>query len=95
MRPICHLCVAKRIATLGAMREIVETPLKAAERKRLAEIAHIGEPYLYQCLTGRRDMNPAKALEIERATGGELTRQMLCRTTWEGIWPELRSHQAA
>lgn len=59
------------------------------ERRQLAELAKVDEQYLYQCLTGRRDMNPAKARAAEVATNGILTRQMLCQQTWRAIWPEL------
>ena len=47
------------------------------------------EQYLYQLLTGRRDMNPAEARRLEEESGGELTRRMLCQKTWHRIWPEL------
>lgn len=58
-------------------------------RKQLAENHTVSEQYLYQCLTGRRDMNPAQAMSLETETCGELTRQMLCQKTFAGIWPEL------
>lgn len=58
-------------------------------RRQLAVQVNAHEQYLYQCLTGRRDMNPAEARRIEAETRGELTRQMLCQKTWMGIWPEL------
>lgn len=59
------------------------------DRKRLAALTGIDEQYLYQCLTGRRDMNPERARRAEVETKGELTRQMLCQKTYAGIWPEL------
>ena len=60
------------------------------ERRRELSAAHgINEQYLYQCLTGRRDMGPAEAMRLERETNGELTRQFLCQKTHIGIWPEL------
>lgn len=60
-----------------------------SERKALAEKLNINEQYLYQCLTGRRDMKPAEARKAETESGGALTRQMLCQKTWRGIWPDL------
>lgn len=60
-----------------------------SERKALAEKVGVHEQYLYQCLTGIRDMNPANARRIEDESGGAITRQMLCQKTWRGIWPEL------
>lgn len=65
------------------------------DRKRLAALTGIDEQYLYQCLTGRRDMNPAAALRAEMDSNGELTRQMLCQKTFAGIWPELLEAKAA
>lgn len=59
------------------------------ERKRYAEMAGINEQYLYQCLTGRRDMGAAEAVRVERATRGMLTRRDLCQSSFASIWPEL------
>lgn len=59
------------------------------DRRRLAALAGISEPYLYQCLTGHRDMNPGAARRVEVATKGEVTRRDLCMKTWADIWPEL------
>lgn len=63
--------------------------ITASERQALAEKLEVSEQYLYQCLTGRRDMGPAEARRLEQESGGALTRQMLCQRTWQGIWPEL------
>jgi DNA-binding transcriptional regulator YdaS (Cro superfamily) len=64
--------------------------------KRLfwAEKLGINEQYLYQCLTGRRNMNPTEARRIETESKGAITRQMICRETWQGIWPELAKSKA-
>ena len=64
-------------------------PITPERRKQLAEKHGINEQYLYQCLTGRRDMGPAEAMRIETETGKELTRQMLCQKTHVSIWPDL------
>lgn len=66
--------------------EITITPER---RRKLAADIGVHEQYLYQCLTGRRDMNPAEARRAEAVTEGELTRKALCQRTWRGIWPEL------
>jgi DNA-binding transcriptional regulator YdaS (Cro superfamily) len=60
-----------------------------ARRIELADKLGISEQYLYQCLTGRKNMNPAEAVRIEAETRREITRQMLCQHTWRGIWPDL------
>lgn len=63
--------------------------ITAAERKRWAEQLGISEQYLYQCLTGRREMDAATAMKTETATGGVMKRQMLCQKTFRDIWPDL------
>lgn len=69
--------------------------LTPEKRKRLAEKLKVSEQYLYQCLTGRRDMGPIEARRVEMESGGVLTRKMLCQKTWFGIWPELLSNPDA
>lgn len=69
--------------------------LTPQRRRELAEKCDVDPAYLWQCLTGRRDMNPARAREIETLTRGELRRWHLCQKTWHLIWPELRKHPAA
>lgn len=63
--------------------------LTPEQRRVWAEKLGISEPYLYQCMTGFREMEPAKAVEVEQATQGAITRQMLRPKTWQRIWPEL------
>ena len=65
------------------------------DRRRIAALTGVDEQYLYQCLTGRRDMNPAQARKLEEVTKGEVTRQMLCQKTYAGIWPDLVEAKAA
>lgn len=68
---------------------MAETFFTPEQRRELAAKAEVHEQYLYQCLTGRRDMNPAEARRVEEVTKGVITRQMLCQKTWKGIWPDL------
>lgn len=64
------------------------------QRRYWAEkLGGLNEQYLYQCLTGRRDMKPGEARRIEHDSGGVITRQMLCQKTWKEIWPELAQAQ--
>ena len=65
------------------------------ERRSLAVRIGVSEQYLYQCLTGRRDMSAPEARRIETETGGVLTRLMLCQKTWSLIWPELATPDSA
>ena len=69
--------------------------LTPEERRNWAQkLGGLNEQYLYQCLTGRRDMNPMEARRIEQDSGGLITRKMLCQKTWQGIWPELAEANA-
>lgn len=67
----------------------MSTVIKPEIRRQLAATHGIHEQYLYQCLTGRKNMNPAEAMRLETESGGVLRRQDLCQGTWLGIWPEL------
>ena len=65
-------------------------PLTTQRRNELAEKHGINKHYLYQCLTGRRDLDHAKAMNLETETKGELRRQALCQKTYATIWPNLK-----
>lgn len=67
----------------------MKTNLMPEDRRRIAEKVNVSDAYLYQCLTGRRDMNPVEAVRVERDSGGEITRFDVCTKTGAGIWPEL------
>ena len=59
------------------------------ERRELAEKVGLSEQYIYQCLTGRREMSAWQAVWVEQESGGKITRKMLCQGSWQAIWPEL------
>ena len=63
--------------------------ISARERRRLAAVAGVDEQYLYQCLTGRRDMDAAEARRVEAVTGHVIRRWHLRQRDWHLIWPEL------
>lgn len=63
------------------------------ERIELAQALGMNEQFLYQCLTGRRAMDPAQAVIVERVSGGRVTRRMLRRDDWHKVWPELVTKQ--
>ena len=67
----------------------MNTQIPPDERRQLAEKVGINEQYLYQCLTGRREMSAWEAVRVEQASEGRLTRQMVCQGSWQSIWPEL------
>lgn len=71
---------------------VVQTYDPIVDSKLRQEIAiqiGLSEQYIYQCLTGRRNMKPIQANAIEKLTNGAINRKMVCRTTWQSIWPEL------
>lgn len=67
----------------------MDTNITPERRRELADQLGLSEQYLYQCLTGRREMRPAEAMRVELASGGVLTRRMLCTKTYADVWPEL------
>lgn len=58
------------------------------ERAELAEKLEVHEQYIYQCMTGRRDMDPLKATDLERVSDGRIRRWQVHKN-WHRIWPEL------
>jgi hypothetical protein len=56
-----------------------------ADRHSLAELTGLHEQYLYQCMTGRRQMAPDRCPAIERATDGRVTVEEL-RPDLAGRW---------
>jgi hypothetical protein len=63
-------------------------------RQEIATQMGLNDQYIYQCLTGRRNMKPIQASTIEKITNGAINRKMVCRTNWQAIWPELVEAQA-
>lgn len=62
--------------------------MEPQERAQLARQINVSEQYIYQCLTGRKQMSAALAALAERVSGGAVTRQQL-RRDWREVWPEL------
>jgi len=67
----------------------MNTQISPDERRQLAEKVGINEQYLYQCLTGRREMSAWEAVRVEQQTEGRVNRKMVCQGSWQSIWPEL------
>ena len=67
----------------------MNTQITPDERRQLAEKVGMSEQYLYQCLTGRREMSAWEAVRIEQESQGRVSRKMLCQGSWQSIWPEL------
>lgn len=63
--------------------------IDAPERREIAASVGVDEQYLYQCLTGRKDMRTNEAVRVERESNGRLRRWDLRRNDWWEHWPEL------
>lgn len=66
--------------------------MTASERKQIADELGESEQYLYQCMTGRASMRPAKAVDLERRSAGRLTvGQLSPDVVWRRVpdpdWP--------
>ena len=72
----------------------MNTQIAPDERRALAEKVGMNEQYLYQCLSGRREMSAWEAVRIEQESEGKITRKMLCQGSWKSIWTELVEAQA-
>lgn len=75
---------------LGRMNAI--TP---EQRAALAQELGIDPLYLYQLLTGRREMEPKAAVRLEQRSAGRLRRWHLRAKTWHEVWPELIGAEGA
>lgn len=58
-----------------------------AERKDFARQLGLNDQYLYQCMTGRRDLDAATAKDLEVLSGGRICVWHV-RRDWHRIWPE-------
>lgn len=61
--------------------------VSANDRRRLEQITGVEEQYIYQCMTGRKQMEPAEAIRFECVSG--VPRWLLRRHDWWRIWPEI------
>lgn len=59
------------------------------QRSLLAQELGIDPLYLYQLLTGRREMEPKAAVKLEQRSGLRLRRWHLRAHSWHEVWPEL------
>jgi hypothetical protein len=61
--------------------------VSADDRRRLEQITGVEEQYIYQCMTGRKQMEPAEAIRFEAVSG--VPRWLLRKHDWWRIWPEI------
>jgi DNA-binding transcriptional regulator YdaS (Cro superfamily) len=57
--------------------------------RRLQDGLQINDAYLRQMAGGVRAVSPARCVQIERLTGGVVSRRDLRPDDWRSIWPEL------
>lgn len=69
------------------LREYIDS--KPGNATRLAADIGVSLSYLSQMSSDLRAINPARCVEIERATSGAVTRKDLRPDDWAAIWPEL------
>lgn len=69
--------------------------ITASERQAIATELGLNEQYLYQCLTGRKDMRTDEAVRVERESGNRLRRWHLRTNDWWKHWPELIDTEGA
>jgi DNA-binding transcriptional regulator YdaS (Cro superfamily) len=61
---------------------------------KLAEALGVSPSYLSQLAHPTANVSPERCVEIEKATGGAVTRRDLRPSDWQRIWPELeRRHK--
>lgn len=63
--------------------------LERGEASALAAQLEVSISYLSQMASGATAISPARAVAIEVATGGKVTRKDLRPDDWKQIWPEL------
>ena len=71
--------------------DAISPEMPPSERAELAARLGLNEQYLYQCLSGRRQMKAVEAARVERETGGRIRRWHLRQNDWRDTWPELAS----
>jgi DNA-binding transcriptional regulator YdaS (Cro superfamily) len=62
---------------------------KRGEAAELAKALGVSPSYLSQLASGNANISPIRAVEIEIATSGAVTRPELRPDDWHLIWPEL------
>lgn len=69
--------------------------LPAPDRIAAAQALGINAQFLYQCLTGRRAMEPKMAVRLERNTNQRVRRWQVRQADWHEVWPELVGTEGA
>lgn len=76
----------------------LKTYLSRLERggaSRLASDLGVSISFLSQMASGIASISPARAVEIEKATSGAVTRKDMRPDDWKAIWPEIAQKRVA
>ena len=65
------------------------------QKSELARLIGVPPILVTQWSLGQRPVPAKRAVQIEQATLGVVTRQELCPDSWQDIWPELTHTSAA
>lgn len=89
--------VARVVITIDLKRQPAQvgSAFTPEQRGALAQELGIDPLYLYQVLTGRREMEPKAAVRLEQRSDGRLRRWHLRAHTWHQVWPELIGAEGA
>ena len=72
------------------LKEFIKS-LRVGDVKKFAARLGVSPSYLSQMASGRAAISPTRALMIESATEGQVSRAELRPHDWELIWPEYAS----
>ena len=72
------------------LKEFIKS-LRVGDAKKFAARLGVSPSYLSQMASGRTAISPTRALMIESATEGQVSRAELRPHDWELIWPEYAS----
>lgn len=67
----------------------------ASARREIASVCGVDDQFLYQCLTGRRQMDAKDAVRVESRSDGRIRRWQLRQKDWHEVWPELIGAEGA
>ncbi|MDF0605384.1 YdaS family helix-turn-helix protein [Neisseriaceae bacterium TC5R-5] len=62
---------------------------KRGRNKQMADQLQLSPSYTCQLSSGQSPLSPARAVQIEHITHGQVTRRDLFPNNWQDIWPEL------
>ncbi len=74
--------------------ECLRNYLSDKTQQEMAALLGVRQPTLQAWLSKKRPIPVKRCVQIEQATGGQVTRRDLRPDDWHEIWPELKDGQA-